>query len=87
MTTPLSPLTSYLGLDADFDEAADDGEGVADNKQNVPAVDELYSVSPAHAAAKSVFEELHVLLGGDIISDTRCLLRHGWKPPDKGQID
>ena len=52
----------YLGLDADLDEAADDGEGVADDEEEVPAVDELHPVSKAHPADQSVFEELHVLL-------------------------
>ncbi len=52
----------YLGLYPDFDEAADDGEHVADDEQNIPAVDELHSVSPAHTAAQFVFEKLHILL-------------------------
>ncbi len=52
----------YLGLDPNFDEAADDGEQVADNEQDVPAVDELHSVSPAHTASQLVFEKLNVLL-------------------------
>lgn len=53
----------YLGLNPDFDEAADDGEHVAHDEQNIPAVDELHPVSPAHTATQFVFEVLHVLLG------------------------
>lgn len=60
MITPLGHL--YLGLNPNLDEATDDGEGVADDEQNIPAVDELHSVSPAHTAAKLVVEKLHVLL-------------------------
>lgn len=52
----------YLGLDPNFDEAAYNGEHVADDEQEIPAVDELHPVSPAHTAAKFVFEKLHVLL-------------------------
>lgn len=60
MITPLAHL--YLGLDPNLDEATEDGEGVADDEQNIPAVNELHSVSPAHTAAKFVFEKLHILL-------------------------
>lgn len=64
------PLTScYLGLYPNFDEAADDGERVTDDEQNIPAVDELHPVSPAHAAAQFVFEKLHVLLGKEMGDD------------------
>lgn len=59
----------YLRLDPNFDEAADDGEHVADDEQNIPAIDELHSVSPAHTAAKFVFEKLHVLLVRDMEDD------------------
>lgn len=52
----------YLGLDSNLNEAADDGEHVADDEQDVPTVDELHPVSPAHTPAKPVFEELHILL-------------------------
>lgn len=55
-------LFFHLRFNPNFDEAPDDGEGVADNEQNVPAIDELQSVAPAHAAAEHVFEVLHVLL-------------------------
>lgn len=66
------PLTScYLGLYPNFDEAADDGERVTDDEQNIPAVDELHPVSPAHAAAQFVFEKLHVLLGKEMGDDQR----------------
>jgi len=58
-------LSHYLGLDPNFDEAADDGEHVADDEQDVPAVDELHSVAPAHAAAEAALKETHVLLQGD----------------------
>lgn len=60
MITPLGHL--YLGLDPNLDEATEDGEGVADDEQNIPAVNELQSISPAHTAAKLVFEKLHILL-------------------------
>lgn len=53
---------SCLRFNPNFDEASDDGEGVADDEQDVPAVDELQSVAPAHAAAEHVFKVLHVLL-------------------------
>lgn len=59
----------YLGLDPDFDEAAQDGEHVADDEQDVPAVDELQPVSQAHAAGEFAFEELHVLLGEETGND------------------
>lgn len=55
-------MSCYLGLDPNFDEAAYNGEHVADDEQDIPAVDELHPVSPAHTAAKFVFEKLHVLL-------------------------
>lgn len=59
----------YLGLDPNLDEAADDGEHVADDEQNIPAVDELHSVSPAHTAPEFVFEKLHVLLVREVEED------------------
>lgn len=57
---------TYLGLNSYFDEAADDGEDVADNEQNIPAVNELHSVSPAHTTIKSVFEKLSIFLCEEI---------------------
>lgn len=59
----------YLGFNPNLDEAADDGEYVTDHEQKIPAVNELHSVSPAHTAAKSVFEELHILLNREMRND------------------
>lgn len=64
-------MSYYLRLNPNFDEAADDGEHVADDEQDIPAVDELHPVAPAHGAAKLVFEKLHILL------------LEGWKMSDK----
>lgn len=55
----------YLWLNPNFNEAADDGEHVANDEQNIPAIDELHSVSPGYTAAKFVFEKLHILLFGE----------------------
>lgn len=55
-------MSYYLGFNSNLDEAADDGKHVADNEQNIPAVDKLQSVSPAYAAAKSGLEKLRVFL-------------------------
>lgn len=52
----------YLGLYPNLDEAADDGEQVADDQQDVPAVNELHPVRPADTAAKFVTEKLHIFL-------------------------
>lgn len=64
----------YLWFNPDFDEASDDGEGVADDEQKIPAVDELQSVSPAHAAAERVFKILHVLLIQEKEDIARCYI-------------
>lgn len=55
-------MSQYLEFNPDFDETADDGEQVADHEENIPAVDELHSVTPAHTTPKSVIKVLHILL-------------------------
>lgn len=55
----------YLWLNPNFNEAANDGEHVANDEQNIPAIDELHSVSPGYTAAKFAFEKLHILLFGE----------------------
>lgn len=37
-----------LQLNADLDEAPNNGEYIADDKQDVPAINEFHPVSPAH---------------------------------------
>lgn len=32
---------TYLGLNANFDDTSSNGEGVADDEEDIPAVDEL----------------------------------------------
>lgn len=61
----LSAWANYLpnlGLNANLDEAANNGEHIANDEQEVPAVDELHPVSPAHTAPQPLSEELHTLL-------------------------
>lgn len=53
---------THLVLNADFDEAASDGEDVADDEEDIPAVDELHAVGPAHFTAQGLPEEVHILL-------------------------
>lgn len=55
-------MQTHLGFNANFDDAAHDGEDVADDQKNVPAIDELQAVGPAHFTAQYVSEVLHVLL-------------------------
>lgn len=57
-----APGDTDLSVDADLHEAAGDGEQVADDEEDVPAVDELHPVGPAHAAAEVDFEEEDELL-------------------------
>ena len=57
-----TPTKADLWFDAYLDEAAYDGEKVADDEEDVPAVDELHAVGPAHLAAQIVLEERHKLL-------------------------
>lgn len=52
----------YLGLYANLDEAAGDGEQVTDDEQDEPAVNELHPVCPAHTVIQPVSEELDILL-------------------------
>lgn len=51
-----------LRFNADFDETPSNGEDIADDKEDVPAVDELQPVCPAHFTIQSFLEELHKLL-------------------------
>lgn len=59
---PVRRLQTHLGFDANFDDAARDCEDVADDQEDVPAIDELQAVGPAHFTAQDVPEVLHVLL-------------------------
>lgn len=61
-TLPFPRMQTHLGFNANFDDAAHDGEDVADDEKNVPAIDELQAVGPAHFTAQYVPEVLHVLL-------------------------
>lgn len=58
----MAGVTAHLGLDAHFDDAAGDGEDVADDEEDVPPVDELHPVRPAHLSIQGLPEELHELL-------------------------
>lgn len=51
-----------LWLDADLDDAACDGEDVADDEEDKPAVDKLKPVRPAHFTIQSLPEVAHELL-------------------------
>lgn len=53
---------THLGFNADFDDSASDGEEVADDKKDVPAVNELHPVGPAHLTVQGLLEELYKLL-------------------------
>lgn len=53
---------THLGLNANFDDAARDREDVTDDQEDVPAIDELQAVGPAHFTTQDVLEVLHVLL-------------------------
>lgn len=44
----VSFFITYLRLDADLYEGSDDGEEIADDEQDVPAVNELHPVAPTH---------------------------------------
>lgn len=55
-------LQTHLGFNANFDDAAHDGEDVADDQKDVPAIDELQAVRQAHFTTQDVPEVLHVLL-------------------------
>lgn len=45
---PKLKLILDLCLDADFDETASDCEDVTDDEEDIPAVNKLKPVSPAH---------------------------------------
>lgn len=51
-----------LWLNADLDDAACDGEDVANDEEDKPAVDKLKTVGPAHFTVQSLFEVVHKLL-------------------------
>lgn len=51
-----------LRLDADFDDAAGDGEDVADDEEDEPAVNELQAVGPGHRAVQVLLKVAHILL-------------------------
>lgn len=51
-----------LRFNANFDEAASYGEYVADDEEDVPAIDKLQPVGPGHFTVQVLFEEVHVLL-------------------------
>lgn len=53
---------THLWLNADFDDTANDGENVADDEEDIPAVNELQPVTPAHFAVQSLLKEVHKLL-------------------------
>lgn len=59
---PVRRRQTHLGFNANFDDAARDCEDVADDQKDVPAIDELQAVGPAHLTAQDVPEVLHVLL-------------------------
>lgn len=59
---PVRRLQTHLGFNANFDDAARDCEDVADDQEDVPAIDELQAVGPEHFTAQDVPEVLHVLL-------------------------
>lgn len=59
---PCPRLQTNLGFNPNFDDAACDGEDVADDQKDVPAIDELQAVGPAHFTAQGVPEVLHVFL-------------------------
>lgn len=51
-----------LCLDADFDETASDSKDVTDDEEDIPAVNKLKPVSPAHFTIQRCLKELHKLL-------------------------
>lgn len=53
---------THFVLNADFDKTARDGEDVADDEEDIPAVDELHAVGPAHFTAQNLPEVVHILL-------------------------
>lgn len=53
---------SHLRFDAYFDDAADDGEDVADDEEDIPAVNKFQTICHVHFAIESLLEELHELL-------------------------
>lgn len=55
-------VAGHLRLDADFHDTASDGEDITDDKEDVPAVDELHAVCPAHLTVQSLLKVQHKLL-------------------------
>lgn len=51
-----------LWLNADLNDAACDGEDVADDEEDKPAVNKLKPVRPAHFTIQSLLEVAHKLL-------------------------
>lgn len=50
-----------LCLDADFDETASDSKDITDDEEDIPAVNKLKPVSPAHFTIQRCLKELHKL--------------------------
>ena len=53
---------THLRLNADFDDTAGDGEDITDDKEDIPAINELQPVCPAHFTMQCFFKKLHKLL-------------------------
>lgn len=50
-------LVLYLDLDGDFEHRAGDGENVANDDEDVPAVNKLHPVRPTHSLPIMLQEE------------------------------
>lgn len=66
-------LFTYLGLNANLDDTSGDGEDVADNEEDVPAIDELQTVAPAHFAIQVLLKEPHKLLTNVQTNSLACV--------------
>lgn len=55
-------LVSYLELDGDFEHWASDGEDIADDDEDVPAVNEFHPIRPTHLLPIMLQKESGVLL-------------------------